>query len=651
MPKIEQAISAGLDYLAGQQQSDGGFNSFSSPSARPFRPEKTYQTTFAPALILSSLSSSDVPAALSMRGRLAIWLGEQASLRWSFNYWSARSPERRRQPYPDDLDDTFCALSALYTHEPALVDGKVLAAAVKLLLAAESTVGGPYRTWLAPARASSSWRDVDLAVNANVAYFLSLAAEPLPNLTNFIDQSISESELASPYYPSAFPVIYYIARGYSGKHRATLLKMLRAMVKTTASALDLALCLSSMNRLGIRAKPTDIDRLLAAQLPDGSWPAAAFCLDPAASGRAYYSGSAALTTAFAIEALELRRTRRPVSPSQSVHRGIPNRHQEKVVQLIQEQCAPLPAELRDATVRSIQALADGGNGNEIIGLAAHFNESLKTPLDSTAAPLLLKLGAANLYGWTAYTIYDDFLDGEGRSELLSTANVAMRYSLTNWREALPGNETFAELVARTFDTIDGANAWELANCRFTVTGKRIMIGALPGYGDLSKLAERSMGHGLGPLAVLIRAGTSIESRSVRQLQQAFKYYLIARQLNDDCHDWADDLRSGHITYVVSRLLSGLHVEPGSRVLATLHKRARAQFWHTTLPLLCEEILAHLRSSRSALRTIKEIKPSNVLTGLLDELEAVTTKTIAERERSLEFLKQYGAAKTAPSGGE
>src|SRR6185369_1108944 len=181
---------------------DGNFYSFSSPTISPFQTALTYQTTFTPALMLSALSAVDGASAQNVRHKLAEWLLAQRSPVWSFNYWAVGAPERRRLPYPDDLDDTFCVLIALHQHDPSIIDQACLANAVKLLIATESQVGGPYRTWLVAKNAPQVWRDVDLAVNANVAGFLRLVAEPLPSITKLMEAAIITDSFESPYYPS-----------------------------------------------------------------------------------------------------------------------------------------------------------------------------------------------------------------------------------------------------------------------------------------------------------------------------------------------------------------------------------------------------------------------------------------------------------------
>ncbi|HVX56564.1 MAG TPA: hypothetical protein VHA37_02425, partial [Candidatus Saccharimonadales bacterium] len=110
-PETEAAIRRGLTFLARQQGDDGSFISYSSASMQPFRRRRSWQTTFVPALMLGALAGLDVPAALRIRRPLAKFLLQQRDANWSFNYWTRQSPDRLTQPYPNDLDDTFCALA------------------------------------------------------------------------------------------------------------------------------------------------------------------------------------------------------------------------------------------------------------------------------------------------------------------------------------------------------------------------------------------------------------------------------------------------------------------------------------------------------------------------------------------------------------
>jgi hypothetical protein len=641
-PKLKQAIDAGLDYLATHQLKDGGFSSFSSPSIQPFQPVKTYRTNFVPSLILAAISASNGPAAQAIRELLAGYLIKQAGGGWSFNYWARASREYKNQPYPDDLDDTFCALSALCLHNPKLIDEAVLTQAIKVLLAAETRVGGPYRTWLAPGGSAKVWRDVDVAVNSNIAYFLSLVSSPLPNLVNFIDRAIVNKELVSPYYPSAYPLIYYMARGYSGRHQQRLINGARDLALPAAVALDLALVTSSLLRLGVTDQAPAIQNLLERQAPDGSWPAGAFCLDPAIEGQAYYSGAAALTTALVIEALELYR-QIPDHHHQPVTRKISAAIEEAragVLALAEAGCQNLEPTLRATTMDALRDLAASGNGAEITRLPAGFNRSLLKPLKTPPENFFDELGLANLYGWLAYTVYDDFYDGTGQINLLPTANVALRNSWRGFLGAMPGQPLFQTLLDETFDAIDGANAWELENCRFAVSGPNIKVQTLPDYGNLAKLAERSLGHSLAPLAILLTGGRRPDSPAFKHSRQALLHYLIVRQLNDDVHDWQSDLEQGHISYVVAWLLTDLGVRSGNRRISTLTARARRQFWHHALPDLCREMQNHVELSRRELAASGLFTENNVVSELLSRLEISIADAAKSQHEAVSFLKHY-----------
>ncbi|HVX47875.1 MAG TPA: hypothetical protein VHA05_00765, partial [Candidatus Saccharimonadales bacterium] len=304
-PEVDAAIASGLSFLAKQQEKDGSFVSFSSPAFSPFRRTRSWRTVFVPALMLTSLAGLEQPKARRIRSGLVSFLLSQKNDGWSFNYWTKSAPEYTKQPYPDDLDDTFCALTALYLHDASLIDAVAMAKIVKLLLATETAVGGPYRTWLVPEDSQPVWLDVDSAVNSNIAFFLSLTGGSLPRLDDLMERSISAGSFSSPYYPNEHVFLYYFARAYDGGHKDKLLRKVRRAQKLAKTDLDKALCLCARLKLGdSRGLGNVINELLLSQRRDGSWPAATFYADPVVDGKRYYNGAPALTTAFVLEALQ-----------------------------------------------------------------------------------------------------------------------------------------------------------------------------------------------------------------------------------------------------------------------------------------------------------------------------------------------------------
>ncbi len=638
---ISSAIGAGVVFLKSVQQKDGSFESFSSVHARPFRPAMTYRTTFTPAIMLAALCH--VAGTSAIRRPLAAWLRHQKSEQWSFNYWAAGAPERHTMPYPDDLDDTFCALTALYGHDAALVDGEALGHAVRLLVATESKVGGPYRTWLVPEAAAKPWRDVDLAVNANVAYFLQQVAEPLPALQRFMERAIVAQKLASPYYPSAYPLVYYLARAYLGPKKQLLVSYLLAKQKDGAwdnSPLHTALAVSSLLCLGYPA-----GELLAAgsflvkhQAKNGSWAAEGFCLDPAREGKVYASGAPALTTALVVEALSRLEAGASGLPGAG-ESAVPEEY-NRVVQDAHTFFNSLGGELGKQGTRALRTMQQTRSSQEIILLPYMIASSLKTPLSNKAGNALVQLGLANVYGWIAYTIYDDFLDDEGQPLQLPVANASLRASVRSFELALPKHTAFQSLVRQTFDVIDAANAWEVANCRWQVQKNRVEIGPLPKYGNLRKLAERSLGHALTPLGVLAAAGKGPDSPEAKHLLKALRHYLIARQLSDDMHDWERDTRAGHVSFVVKTIIEELAITPGTYALKALLPTMQKQFWHQSLGPLCELVKRHIAASRTALKRADVLAAHNGLEALLQQLEKAMEETTRQQTNAKGFLRAY-----------
>lgn len=634
------AIDRGLAYLSRQQQADGSFLNYSSPSLEHFRRVRSWRTVFVPALMLTSLGELTTPAAQPMCRRLANFLLEQKDINWSFNYWSKQAPEYQTQAYPNDLDDTFCALAGLYRHNPKLVDEAAMAQIIKLLLATETAVGGPYRTWLAAENSDSAWLDTDVAVNSNIAYFLSLAGHRLPKLDAFIGQAIKANAYVSPYYPSKYAFMYYFARTYQGPYRPQLLQQTRKLQTAADNDLNRALCLNARLRLGDNRKlQAAMSALIANQRRDGSWPAAAFYADPVKNGRPYYNGAAALTTAFVLEALELYQRKMINLPAKKQPVGQRRSSWQPLLSSAKVQCQHLEPALSSHILALLRRQAEGSNGRAIIDVPRTFNRSLIDPLQADNTEVFYSLGLANLYGWLAYTVYDDFLDDEGKPASLPAANVAMRYSLRNFLQAVPSTD-FQTTVQQTFDTIDGANAWEQAQCRFEVLDGAITIAELPRYGNRQKLAERSLGHSLPALAILALKGIKPVDRPFRLIDRALRHYLIVRQLNDDLHDWQEDLSRGHISYVVARLLRELRIRPGTHQLADLNRRAQRQFWQHTLLSVCQLMRDHIASGRQAFTASGLLQQNNLMEQLLDEQESSLNTTMSQQQQTMRFLQQY-----------
>lgn len=630
-----QIINGGISFLAQAQMRDGGFESFSSASEKKFAREKTYRSVFPVALILSCLHETEnSPETMRIKKAAVKFLLAQKSEYWSFNYWVRNAQEAKTMPYPDDLDDTFCALSALSLYDKNCLDASALAKIVSLLTFAEETEGGPYYTWLVPKDAKNTWRDVDLAVNANIAYFLSLQEIELPKVTALIEKAIDTEHYSSPYYPSAYPIIYFISRFYRGEKAEKLRVFLSKNKKYAKNPLTVALAISALLRLGTDPKKLEKDiEYLKKHQKNGCWGGEAFCLDPTFKGKTYYAGSAAMTTAFCIESLALYEKMSAQKTKQETSDKVAKELREKIIREAKNKFSSFHANLeKEAHVRLHKTLLGDKDGS-IVLLPYFFHRSLAEADEKISEKTLVSLGLANLYGWMAYTIYDDFLDDEGDPKLLSLANACLRELTEIFFHIGQKASDFKEIYTHIMDALDSANTWEVANCRTKNT--RI----IPKYDDFSCLAERSLGHALGPIAILCLLGH--DSLEIKHAKKFFENYLIARQLNDDAHDWEEDVRRGHINPVCAELMrrAKRKILPENFTeedILTL----RNIFWGETIESIAAQILAFGKSARKSLKKMKSVKDTSLFEKLLLPIETSAKEAVREKKKTSAFLQAY-----------
>lgn len=630
------SIQGGLDFIKGCQRNDGGFWEYVIDETGEFTKGR-YRTTFTPSLI--SLALQDVQGSEKIRQQCAEFLLSQKSPSWSWNYWARSSEMVRSHPYPDDLDDTFLALSALWQHDEKLFSPSVLAAIAQLLFATETAPGGPYRTWLVDGKADKVWQDVDPAVNTNIGAFLALQNITLPGLTEFVEETLTKGKFTSPYYPKTQPMAYFLSRWYRGESLKKVQQLILAEQKEGIwqTPQITALMMTTLLRVGY---PADKLRSAAAyiaatQAGDGSWKAEQVCVG---HGR-LPSGAASLTTAFCLEALvvyeEVLR-RQPSTPP----RPVKNNHAEKVVSEIKDKIGQLTQpDLRKLSEHALNQIVAHETERPIVELPWIIAQTAHAKIDTR---VLQQLAMAGVWGWMAYTIYDDFLDNEGDPRLLPSAVFGHRQLLNVLHDTLTENKEFHAEIEEILDKIDQANAWEVNHCRAVIDGHTLISIPSPDYGDYSLLADRSLGHIIAPIGVLYGAGASKTSLQIKALKEFFHHYLIARQLNDDAHDWEEDLMKSHINAVGALILqkwagvaghdlsSGIDLKRGMKKLHLI-------MWESVIDDVCRLVEDHLRQARAALLAPELLLDSERLLPLLEPIEASTKKALKTRDEALEFI--------------
>lgn len=656
--KIINFVSEGVEYLSKNQKKDGSFEASVFSDYKNFIDVDNSSSILPTILILSCLNSIPrVPKEENIKSKIANFILSQKSEHWTFNYWKRGSEESKIRPYPDDLDDTFCALAALFQYDSRLVGGSALAKAAMLLTTVEEKEGGPYRTWLVPENADKAWKDIDLAVNGNIAHFLYLEDVSLENIDSLVEEAIKNKKYYSPYYSSAYSVIYFISRFYKKDLKVGKIADFILSKKESnggwGDILDTSLAVSALLNLGVDAKEVSGSILYLLKNNSDAYKPRKFYIDRIVKNKKYHVGSSELTVAFYIETLSkyLKKIDEAEIKGKIVDQKIKKAFLkedvicDKIKNKAIKRFDSLGDELKKIAIETTLKTIQSDKDRQILLLPYFFRMMIGENKKAISDEIIIDLGLANLYGWMAYTIYDDFLDDEGDQKLLPVANVCLRESVKIFNEILPDpKKDFKSFVSRVFDKIDSANAWEVSGCRIK-RGEKIK---LPDYGDLSKLADRSLGHLLGPIAILYLLGYGEQSKEVKSSLSSFRNYLIARQLNDDAHDWEEDLKKGHINAVglsllknnkIKKMLFGKHKD-FFNVFEKNQSFFQQVFWHDIAPSACRDVLRYINRAKKDLGMSRIIKNGAIIEEMLLPIKNSAEKAIKEREEAVNFLKNY-----------
>ncbi len=613
------------------QNNDGSFSHASFTVTG--KQTSLYITTFSASLIVQSLFV--VPESKEKNEIVILakeFLRSQKEKDGSYSYWAKGQDILDGMQYSPDLDDTFAAHTALSRGEN--LSPRTLAELTELLLSCEEKEGGPYRTWCTT---EEGWHDVDLVVNANISYLFSLNDIHLPALTSFIDEAIREENLFSPYYPSlqeSLSILYFIARGYCGNQKEKLMSLFlsrRTEEGSFGTVLDTALAISSLLRLGYPRKNLEksIGYVYENQDQGKIYP---FCCDPMIEKEQYYAGSEALTIALCLEAICLYEKEEPLVSAPS---KMENLVFSKVVGKIRKRFSLLPLLTKEIADRFLEKIISSRRSEEIVLLPYLFYKDFKKEKEIISEETIVSLCTANVYGWIAYTIYDDMVDREGEVELLPIANICLREMCTIFLSS-----PSSKYVQKILDTLESATVWEMVHCR-NVKDAAV---SLPVYPHGLFLADRSLGHMLGCIHILFLLGYDQKSIEVQSIENFFRYYLAARQLEDELHDWKEDLMQGQLNYVSTTLISEYKIQNYTILKDILSpeflRDLEEFFWRNTMPPLVRLVLNLVENAQKHLFSISHISSFSYLFDLCKEVERSSQKTLEEQKHTIEFFSFF-----------
>lgn len=291
--------------------------------------------------------------------------------------------------------------------------------------------------------------------------------------------------------------------------------------------------------------------------------------------------------------------------------------------------------LRPRVLSAIDSLNVVDKSSEVALLPLMYVQSLQRRPAAMTDTLCCNLGVANIFCWVAYTIFDDFIDAEGIAATMPVAAYAQRTMLETYMELSQSGDA-STLIREVFNTMDEANSWELNHCRALVDDNTITIAKLPDYGNLRFLYERSLGHALGPLLLQ----QIVDAAQVGLLREAFCHYLIARQLNDDLHDWVEDLSAGQLSYVVVSVLQDAGIDAGTYKLADVIPSLRKIFWQRSIGRLGKQVIDHCQLARTTLNQVAPLRQGTAMLNLIQRLEDSVGRSIEMRDNGRQFIESW-----------
>ncbi|MCH7688867.1 MAG: hypothetical protein IH899_19655, partial [Planctomycetes bacterium] len=139
------------------------------------------------------------------------------------------------------------------------------------------------------------------------------------------------------------------------------------------------------------------------------------------------SSSFALNAAFYLEALALI----AAVPERKTGASKDLTHEEKqiydrIIKIAKERFSQLDEDIKDYAMQQIQRTIKGNPDKQMAFMSYYFRKALGKKGERISDQMIARLGLANIFFWTSFIIYDDFMDEEGDPKVISTANLFAR---------------------------------------------------------------------------------------------------------------------------------------------------------------------------------------------------------------------------------
>lgn len=535
--------------------------------------------------------------------------------------------KKRNGLFSQNAGENFAIFTALCQGDRDFFKTKDLAKILKYLTSLEVKEGGPYFT-------SLEEKKIDLGVNCQIGCFLNSYEVNLLKIDELVENAIDSNNYDSDFYSNHHIVIYLISNFYNGSKKEKLKKQILKRIKGNIERLNLSLLCLSLFNLGYRDKKFKNICLFDENEDSKSDFESSFCFLLKNRINKEYS-----------ENIEGERLKREKKQSEKEEK----RMMDKILILAKKRFSSLPKEMRELSMKQIKRTMSGNFDKQMPLISYYFRKAIGKRGESISDDFIAEAGLINTFFWTAFIIYDDFWDEdeERNPQILPAANLFAREMNNFFAKFFDNNKNgFGNFYSSLFDKLDAANNWETIHCRAEIRdGKFIIPDNLPDYKNYEKKYEPASAHILGPVLIMKKIGFSEDSREMRYLIDYFRNYLIAMQMNDDAHDWKEDLNRGHLSTAVVLLIKDfLKKYPNKKEidLGDDIEKLQEVFWFETMPVICERAIKYCEKSRRAMLKMDFIEDYKPLEKFINIPEGAMIEAQEKQSESSEFIKEWSS---------
>jgi hypothetical protein len=587
------------------------------------------------------------------------------------------SQKNKKGIFSNDLAINFSILSSLLEYNEDKIEGKTIANFLQILTSNESKEGGPYYSKI------SKKKEIDIYVNSQIGYFLSLLDVNLPNVIKMIENAISFNDFISSYFEKPYFPIYVISKLYyqidendrnnnnnddkndnnknnrNDENEENKEKLIKYILKNKGDNI-LENSLSAISLFNLNCSITRYSDLIG-NLKNYSKKE----LEETYSfGKS--KSTKALTLSLYLEAIEClnrieekKKEKRRNTGKKDKGKEKKEKHEKekkeqkeekemfnKILNIAKKRFSLLEVDIRNFAFREIEKTMKGNTDKQMSLISYYFKKALGERGKKISDEIVAQTGLANIFYWTAFIIFDDFWDEDEAADprILSTANLYSRDFLFFFNNFFKNDIKFQMFVREIMDRLDSANTWETVHCRTKKQGNKIVVPEkFPNFKDYTIKYEPASAHILGPIVILKMIGFNENSSQARNTIKYFKNYLITKQFNDDLHDWEEDLERGHLSTTTAEILKIFAKKyPHQKMIDLKKDKEKLQkiYWFEVLPKLCKISLKYSKSSRQALNKLDIFEEKSYLEQFIDLPEKHIKDALKEQKKSIDFLENY-----------